>query len=160
MTQAPVSFRFRAVSMGFAAYLDAPTLANVSLSFVRATPFSPFKSTSEKCATLVPGSRPGAGTTASRWERALRPSGRRASLEHQPIRRSKPIRVSFKTTIAVLGLALCVPLAACAPTRTRESTGAYIDDASITTKVKAAILADGGLKASISMWSPRKTSCC
>ena len=56
------------------------------------------------------------------------------------------MRVSSKTTIAVLGLALGVSLAACAPTRTSESTGAYIDDASITTKVKAAILADAGLR--------------
>ena len=45
------------------------------------------------------------------------------------------------------GWALGASLAACAPTRTSESTGAYVDDASITTKVKAAILADAGLKA-------------
>jgi osmotically-inducible protein OsmY len=48
--------------------------------------------------------------------------------------------------LVVIGLALGCSLAACAPTRTSESTGAYVDDASITTKVKAAILADAGLK--------------
>ena len=52
----------------------------------------------------------------------------------------------LKTTIVAIGLALGASIAACAPTRTSESTGAYVDDASITTKVKAAILADVGLK--------------
>jgi hyperosmotically inducible periplasmic protein len=52
----------------------------------------------------------------------------------------------IKMSLVVLGLALGCSLTACAPTRTRESTGAYVDDASITTKVKAAILADAGLK--------------
>ena len=56
------------------------------------------------------------------------------------------MRDSFKMTIVAFGLALGASLAACAPTRTSESTGAYVDDASITTKVKAAILADTGLK--------------
>jgi hyperosmotically inducible protein len=37
-------------------------------------------------------------------------------------------------------------LAACAQTATQESTGAFVDDASITTKVKAALLGDVGLK--------------
>ena len=53
---------------------------------------------------------------------------------------------NFKITIVALGLVLGASLAACAPTRTSESTGAYVDDASITTKVKTAILADAGLK--------------
>lgn len=52
----------------------------------------------------------------------------------------------LKTTILTLGLLLGGSLAACAPTATRESTGAYVDDASITTKVKAAILGDAALK--------------
>jgi len=56
------------------------------------------------------------------------------------------MRDRFNITIVVFGLALGTCLAACAPTRTSESTGAYVDDASITTKVKAAILADAGLK--------------
>jgi len=37
-------------------------------------------------------------------------------------------------------------LAGCASTRTQESTGQYVDDTAITTKVKAAILNDPGLK--------------
>ena len=37
-------------------------------------------------------------------------------------------------------------IAACAETRTRESTGQYVDSAAITTKVKTAILQDPDLK--------------
>jgi len=37
---------------------------------------------------------------------------------------------------------VAVSLAACAETRTRESTGQYVDSAAITTKVKTAILQD------------------
>ena len=36
----------------------------------------------------------------------------------------------------------------CASTRTHEGTGQYIDDSAITTKVKAAILSEPGLKVS------------
>ena len=52
----------------------------------------------------------------------------------------------LKTSLLTLGLILGGSLAACAPTATHESTGAYVDDASITTKVKAAILGDAALK--------------
>jgi osmotically-inducible protein OsmY len=41
-----------------------------------------------------------------------------------------------------------VLMAACAPTRTHEGTGEYVDDTVITTKVKAAILGEPGLKSS------------
>ncbi|HTY68923.1 MAG TPA: BON domain-containing protein [Alphaproteobacteria bacterium] len=51
-----------------------------------------------------------------------------------------------RASIIVIGLALGCSLAACASTSTSESTGAYVDDASITTKVKAAILDDASLK--------------
>jgi osmotically-inducible protein OsmY len=37
-------------------------------------------------------------------------------------------------------------LAACASSPTKESTGEYVDSAAITSKVKAALLADSGLK--------------
>lgn len=37
---------------------------------------------------------------------------------------------------------LLIGLAGCAGTRTQESTGEYIDDASITTKVKSEMVAD------------------
>jgi osmotically-inducible protein OsmY len=40
------------------------------------------------------------------------------------------------------GLAAAVVLAGCAESRTKESTGQYIDDATITSKVKAALAAD------------------
>ena len=36
----------------------------------------------------------------------------------------------------------------CASTRTHESTGEYVDDATITTKVKTAIVQEPGLKSS------------
>lgn len=42
---------------------------------------------------------------------------------------------------------LVVALVACAPTAKREGTGEYIDDAVITGKVKAALVADPQLKA-------------
>ena len=56
------------------------------------------------------------------------------------------MRNSIKTSIVIVGLALVYPLAACAQTATSESTGAYVDDATITTKVKTAILGDSALK--------------
>jgi osmotically-inducible protein OsmY len=37
---------------------------------------------------------------------------------------------------------LLISLAGCASTQTQESTGEYIDDASITTKIKSAMVAD------------------
>ena len=45
---------------------------------------------------------------------------------------------------AVLGA--LVPVVGCAPSRTSESTGQYVDDATITTKVKTALVGDVGLK--------------
>jgi osmotically-inducible protein OsmY len=42
---------------------------------------------------------------------------------------------------------LILALVACAPTAKREGTGEYIDDALITTKVKAALAADPNVKA-------------
>ena len=52
----------------------------------------------------------------------------------------------IKMSLVVIGLTLSGALAACAPTATSESTGAYVDDATITTKVKAAIFDDSALK--------------
>ncbi|HBF51700.1 MAG: BON domain-containing protein [Pseudomonadota bacterium] len=49
------------------------------------------------------------------------------------------------TTILVTAAAL--GLAACAPTAHRQGTGEYIDDAVITSKVKAAFAADPTVKA-------------
>ena len=46
----------------------------------------------------------------------------------------------------VVMLALIAFLAACASTRTQESTGEYVDDSVITTKVKSLLAADDFLK--------------
>jgi hyperosmotically inducible protein len=50
-----------------------------------------------------------------------------------------PSRHSIQALLAAVVLAL---VAACAATPTRESTGEYIDDTTLTTKVKAALLDD------------------
>jgi osmotically-inducible protein OsmY len=49
-------------------------------------------------------------------------------------------------TVTALALASALALGACSETRTQESTGGYIDDSTITAKVKAAIVGDQGLK--------------
>lgn len=46
----------------------------------------------------------------------------------------------------VAALAAAMPIAACSSSSTSESTGEYVDDAAITSKVKAALLSDSGLK--------------
>ncbi|MBE0605913.1 MAG: BON domain-containing protein [Deltaproteobacteria bacterium] len=52
--------------------------------------------------------------------------------------------------VRLLGFLICIALVAgfvgCASTSTRESTGQYVDDSTITTKVKAAIFNDPTLK--------------
>jgi osmotically-inducible protein OsmY len=50
----------------------------------------------------------------------------------------------FTTACAAV---LMVALTACAPTKTREGTGEYVDDSVITTKVKAAFAEDPTVKA-------------
>lgn len=45
------------------------------------------------------------------------------------------------------GLAATLILAACAESRTKESTGQYLDDAAITSKVKTALTRDPGTSA-------------
>ena len=44
-------------------------------------------------------------------------------------------------------IALIVALVGCAGTRTKESSGEYVDDSVITSKVKAALVSDPGTKA-------------
>lgn len=46
----------------------------------------------------------------------------------------------------VAGLALVTAFIGCASTQKRESTGQYVDDSVITTKVKAAVFNDPALK--------------
>ena len=56
----------------------------------------------------------------------------------------------MKNCLKIMKIMLCMLLVAsfvgCAGTKTRESTGQYIDDSAITTKVKAAIFAEESLK--------------
>ena len=55
----------------------------------------------------------------------------------------------MKTVNGILGLSVALALmaaAGCAATTTRDSTGQYIDDSAITTKVKAALFKDPSLK--------------
>jgi osmotically-inducible protein OsmY len=54
------------------------------------------------------------------------------------------IAPTLKTLFASI---MILALVACAPTAKREGTGEYIDDAMITTKVKAALAADPDVKA-------------
>ncbi len=46
----------------------------------------------------------------------------------------------------LMSLALATTLAACSAVQGRETAGEYVDDATITTRVKAAVLKDEGLK--------------
>ena len=52
----------------------------------------------------------------------------------------------LRTMTVAFVLTSALAIGACAETRTSESTGAYVDDATITAKVKAAILGEPGLK--------------
>ena len=56
------------------------------------------------------------------------------------------MRLSQRFTLALSGL-LVAGLLGCAPTATQKGTGEFIDDAVITGKVKAALVADPELKA-------------
>lgn len=53
-----------------------------------------------------------------------------------------------RSMLGAAAAALALPLiAACTPTRSRESAGEYIDDTTITAKVKAALVDDPNVKA-------------
>ena len=56
------------------------------------------------------------------------------------------MRIARSLSAILSGLTIAA-LVACAPTAKREGTGEYIDDALITGKVKAALVADPELKA-------------
>ena len=53
---------------------------------------------------------------------------------------------SLRTALGIFILLANAPVVGCAPTPTSESTGQFFDDATITTKVKAALFDDVGLK--------------
>jgi osmotically-inducible protein OsmY len=54
----------------------------------------------------------------------------------------------IKTLSAVFATVILLATLGCASTRTHEGTGQYVDDSVITTKVKAGILGEPGLKVS------------
>lgn len=56
------------------------------------------------------------------------------------------MNLSYRLYLILAGL-LFAALTACAPTSTRQGTGEYIDDAVITSRVKAAFAADPEVKA-------------
>lgn len=51
-----------------------------------------------------------------------------------------------RTLSTIVAAVLLMSSAGCASSRTQEGTGQYVDDTVITTKVKAAILGEPGLK--------------
>ena len=55
---------------------------------------------------------------------------------------------AVKTFSTILATFLLMASLGCASSRTQEGTGEYLDDTVITTKVKAAILGEPGLKVS------------
>jgi len=54
----------------------------------------------------------------------------------------------IKTLTALTATLVLMATLGCAATRTHEATGQYVDDSVITTKVKAAVLREPGLKVS------------
>jgi osmotically-inducible protein OsmY len=56
------------------------------------------------------------------------------------------MNIAQRLTSAVFTASLALAVVACAPTPTKESTGEYVDDSVITTKVKAAIFNEPTLK--------------
>ena len=54
----------------------------------------------------------------------------------------------IKTFSVIFAAVMLTMTLGCASTRTQESTGQYVDDSVITSKVKAAILGEPGLKVS------------
>ena len=56
------------------------------------------------------------------------------------------MRVLTRNLGLIVFLFFTAVLLSCAGSRTRESTGEYIDDSAITTKVKAALLAEPGIR--------------
>jgi osmotically-inducible protein OsmY len=54
----------------------------------------------------------------------------------------------IKSLVTLFATVVLIATLGCASTRTHEGTGQYVDDSAITTKVKAAILGEPGLKVS------------
>jgi osmotically-inducible protein OsmY len=67
-------------------------------------------------------------------------------LAARPTFRKNPMKHRHLPAALVLALAALTGLSACQSTPTQESTGQYMDDTAITTKVKAAIFNEPSLK--------------
>jgi hyperosmotically inducible protein len=50
--------------------------------------------------------------------------------------------INRSSSLVIMCLVFVVAMISCASSRTKESTGQYLDDSTITTKVKSALLAD------------------
>ncbi len=55
-------------------------------------------------------------------------------------------RPRFVTVCALAGILAASGFSGCAGTPTKDSTGQYVDDTTITAKVKSALLGDGAVK--------------
>ncbi len=62
--------------------------------------------------------------------------------------RQRVLHCSFRRPALLLCVTIAMCMAGCASTPTRESTGGYIDDSTITAKIKADLLQDNKLSAS------------
>jgi osmotically-inducible protein OsmY len=62
-----------------------------------------------------------------------------------PGRRLARQRVAGLALLAVLSMGAIATVSGCSVTNGQETTGQYVDDATITTKVKSAIASDGGV---------------
>jgi osmotically-inducible protein OsmY len=60
---------------------------------------------------------------------------------NKPLNRSRVLSICALTGILAVG-----GLTGCAGSPTKDSTGQYVDDTTITTKVKSALLGDGAVK--------------
>jgi len=59
---------------------------------------------------------------------------------------SKPLQLNVRRIVGLIPIAFTLALYACAATKTQESTGGYIDDSAITSKVKTEVLENQSLK--------------
>jgi BON domain len=82
---------------------------------------------------------------AARERIAIRLSNRDRISEHYP-KESLAMKYLNRTASAIFLAVTLVTMMGCAATPTRESTGEYLDDAAVTTKVKAAMLDQPSLK--------------
>ena len=66
---------------------------------------------------------------------------------NKPSRHQRYLSFNAHLRVALLGAALVTLATACAATPTRESTGGYVDDSTITAKIKGDLLQDSRLSA-------------